>query len=561
MVAKKRARNNGADMIRAARRLAALALCAGACCAATAQVADRTPPVREKAEVMIANRPIITLYGPIGGHSASDRVEQTTTRIYRVIDEEARPVVSMQPGTDGTDVLIGGKRVYTVTRIDIDPQFGETTDNVARESVARLTQAIGEYDEQHTVRFLAIAALWTVLATAIYLLVLRTTFVVDRRIAARLVAFAAARTENVKLRGASVLDANTAAVLTRRIVRFVAWGIALVATYAWLTISLTRFPYTRPWGERMASALLAQLAGMAGAVADAMPGVFVVVVIFVIARAVVRLAALFFRRVEAGKAEVAGLDAQTVAPTRWLFNVAVYLFALAIAFPYFPGASSDAFKGLSVLVGLMISIGGSGLAGQGLAGLILIYSRAIRVGDCVRVGDFEGVVSRVAAFTTRLRTPSGDEVMLSNSQILQTATRNFSCTRHAVRYAVDTAVTIGYATPWRQVVALLELAARRTPGIASSPAPFVRQTALSDFYVEYRLVAYASPETATDRDDTLDRLHESILDVFNEYGVQITSPNYEADPPDPQIVPRERWYAAPATPADSPDAKVAGGPP
>lgn len=529
------------------RRLAAIVLIAAFASPASAQTAAPASPAREKAEVRIANRPIITLYGPLAGHTARDRVEQTTTRIERVLDAQPQAAVSTQPGPDGTDVLVGGKRVYTVTRIDIDPQFGETTDNVARESALRLGQAIGEHAEQHTWRYLGLAALWTVLATALWLAVLRVTFAVDGRIAARLAPIATAHTERMKLSGAPFLDASSAATLTRRVVRLFAWVIALTATYAWLTFALKRFPYTRPWGERMADALFAQAARMAGAVADAMPGLLVAVVIFVLARAIVRGAELFFVRVEAGRTDVGGLDPETVAPTRWLFNAIVYLFALALAYPHLPGASSDAFKGLSVIVGLMVSIGGSGLAGQGLAGLILIYSRAVHRGDCVKVGDVEGVVQRIGAFTTRIRTGVGDEILLSNSQILQSATRNYSRAKPETRYAVDTAVTIGYATPWRQVVALLELAARRTPGIAANPAPFVRHSALSDFYVEYRLVAYATRDNPVERVDTLDRLHQNVLDVFNEYGVQITSPNYEADPPEPQVVPRERWFEAPAS--------------
>jgi small-conductance mechanosensitive channel len=515
---------------------------------ATAHADQASPMPRERAEVRISNRPIITLQGPIAGYTARERADATTARIEQALVSESTPSVSMQTIPEGTEVLVGGQRAFVVTPIDIHPEVGETTENVARESAVRLERAITEFAEQHSARYVTLATLWTLLATVIYALCVLGIFRVDRWIAARLAPIAAARTERVSVRGARLLDANAVAALTGRIVRVAAWALALLATCAWLAYSLTRFAATRPWGERMVEALLVRLASLGKGIAEAIPGLVVVFVIFVVARAVVRLAALFFEEVQSGRLSVGGLDADTVAATRWLFNIFVYLFALGLAFPQLPGADTEAFKGLSVLVGLMVSIGASGLAGQGLAGLVLMYSRTIRVGESVTVGDFSGTVTRIGAFTTRIRTGLGEEALLSNMQILQSGARNYSAGVDGSRYAVSTRVTIGYATPWRQVVALLETAARRTPDIATSPAPFVRQTALSDFYVQYCLVAYARAGTAAQRSEVLDRLHANIQDVFNEYGVQIMSPNYEADPPAPQVVPPESWYPAPAAP-------------
>jgi small-conductance mechanosensitive channel len=149
-------------------------------------------------------------------------------------------------------------------------------------------------------------------------------------------------------------------------------------------------------------------------------------------------------------------------------------------------------------------------------------------------------------FVTRIRTGLGEEIALPNSTVMGTSTKNYSRAVPGTGYVVDTVVTIGYSTPWRQVHAMLEEAARRTPDIARDPQPFVRQTALSDFYVEYRLVAYTPVETPLQRAEVLGKLHASIQDVFNEHGVQIMSPHYMMDPKEPQVVPKDRWYAAPA---------------
>jgi small-conductance mechanosensitive channel len=195
----------------------------------------------------------------------------------------------------------------------------------------------------------------------------------------------------------------------------------------------------------------------------------------------------------------------------------------------------------------MFTVGGSSLFGQAASGLILMYSRTIRVGEYVRINDQEGTVTELGTFTTRIRTGLGEELTLPNALVLGTVTKNYSRTVHGRGYIVDTTVTIGYDTPWRQVEAMLTEAALRTPGVLSQPAPRVFQTALSDFYPEYRLVCQAVPSEPRPRAEVLANLHGNIQDVFNEYGVQIMSPHYLGDPDGPKVVPKKDWYAAPAS--------------
>ncbi|PTT78019.1 mechanosensitive ion channel protein MscS, partial [Pelomonas sp. HMWF004] len=214
-----------------------------------------------------------------------------------------------------------------------------------------------------------------------------------------------------------------------------------------------------------------------------------------------------------------------------------------------PGASSEAFKGVTVLAGLMVSLGASGVVGQLMAGLSLMYSRALRVGEYVRVGDVEGTVTGLGMFSTRLQTGMGEEVSLPNAVVFGQPIRNFSrLVPDDGQYIVHTAVTIGYSTPWRQVHALLLEAARRTPGLLAQPAPYVVQTALSDFYVEYRLCAQGSRTAPRRRAEAVSQLHGHIQDVFNENDVQIMSPHYRADPAPAQVVPPGPWFAPEAGP-------------
>jgi small-conductance mechanosensitive channel len=238
------------------------------------------------------------------------------------------------------------------------------------------------------------------------------------------------------------------------------------------------------------------------------------------------------------------MAADTAKSTRKLTQTLLWLFAFAMAYPYFPGSNTEAFRGLSVLVGIMLSIGGSGVVGQAASGLIMVYSHVLREGEYVKIGEVEGVVTLVGIFSTKIRTANGEEVNMPNSLIGSSTTVNSSRLTESKGLVVHTTVTIGYNTPWRQIHAMLLQAAERTSGLHSEPKPFISQTALSDFYVEYRLcVQVDRPEI---RRITLTALHANIQDVFNEFGVQIMSPHYVNDPMEKVWVPKEQWFEAPA---------------
>jgi small-conductance mechanosensitive channel len=209
---------------------------------------------------------------------------------------------------------------------------------------------------------------------------------------------------------------------------------------------------------------------------------------------------------------------------------------------------------VTVLAGLMLSLGASGVVGQAMAGLTLTYSRALRPGEYVRVGNAEGTVTAVGLFVTKVQTGLGEEVSLPNALVMSQPICNFSRLVPDGQFMLQAGVTIGYATPWRQVHAMLLEAARRTPGVAAEPAPYVVQTALSDFYVEYRLCAYGDRSAPRRRAEALSQLNAYIQDVFNENGVQIMSPHYRGDPPEPQVVNPGSWFQPAQGPLSPPQA-------
>jgi small-conductance mechanosensitive channel len=235
--------------------------------------------------------------------------------------------------------------------------------------------------------------------------------------------------------------------------------------------------------------------------------------------------------------------------------VLIWIFSLTVAYQYIPGSESDAFKAVGVFAGLMISLGSAGLVNQVMSGLVMVYARALRPGELVRAGEVVGVVTEVSLLSTKVVTPRREQVTIPNAVLAGTMITNYSRLAGEDGPMVATAVTIGYDAPWRQVHALLLLAAERTPGLRREPQPYVLQKALSDFYVEYELRAHL--ERSESRFQVLSDLHAQIQDAFNEFGVQIMSPHFEGQPERPVVAPPAAWYAAPAPPAGT-AAPVAG---
>jgi small-conductance mechanosensitive channel len=197
-----------------------------------------------------------------------------------------------------------------------------------------------------------------------------------------------------------------------------------------------------------------------------------------------------------------------------------------------------------VLFGLMISLGSTGVVSQIMAGTVLAYSRALHPGDFVGVGEIEGTVLKVGAISTKLLTPNNEEVTIPNSVLIEDSITNYSQRFTDSSSVLSTSVTIGYDTPWRQVHAMLLMAAGQVEGILGTPEPYVVQKALTDFYIQYEL--FVVVEWPGERLAVLSKLHSKIQDTFNEYGVQIMSPQYYEQPPQPLVVPKEKWFAPPA---------------
>ncbi|HSB23568.1 MAG TPA: mechanosensitive ion channel domain-containing protein [Burkholderiaceae bacterium] len=498
--------------------------------------------------VVVNHRPIVTFRATLMGRSPRERAIAGNAAVKVVMQRGGPARVTVWQGTDLAGLQLDGIMVFYLAPDDLDS--GVALAEAAQVVSARLQLAVDELRETQDWRRIGIGAALSAGATLIAYLLVATLFAVRRRLLARLESIL----ERWQPRGAGRSLVATywqhAHSAAHGVAILVTWGAALVVLNVWITFVLRQFALTRYWGERATEWMFGVIEQFASAIAEAVPGLVLAILIFLIGRLAARANSSLMQRIERGELQVTWLDADTAGPTRRIGNFVIWLFVLALAYPFLPGSSSDAFKGVSVLAGLMLSLGASSVVGQIMSGLALMYSRSLRVGEYVQVGDVEGTVTVVGLFAIKIHTGMGEEVSVPNSVVVGGSVRNFSRLAQG-KFILHTAVTIGYSTPWRQVHAMLLEAARRTPGVAQDPKPYVVQTALSDFYVEYRLCAHSSALAPARRAEALSELHGHVQDVFNENGVQIMSPHYMADTAQAQVVAPAHWdpALAPAAPA------------
>ncbi|CAG1003635.1 hypothetical protein GPROT1_04145, partial [Gammaproteobacteria bacterium] len=323
-------------------------------------------------------------------------------------------------------------------------------------------------------------------------------------------------------------------------ISFLRAALVAVAAFVVLDYGLLQFPWTRQAALELLSAILAPLRATGTGLLAQIPNVAFLAVLVVVVRFLLKLLRLFFEAVGKGRVAWRDFEPEWAEPTYKLLRLVIVGFALIVAYPYIPGSGSDAFKGISIFVGVVFSLASTTAISNLIAGYALIYRRAFKAGDRIRVGETMGVVVRSRLQVTHLRTVKNEEVIVPNSALLNGTIVNYSTLAAGEGLVVSVNAGIGYETPWRQVEAMLLLAAERTEGVLREPGPFVWHLSLGDFCVNYELNAFIADALAAPAVRTA--LSRNVLDVFNEYGVQIMTPAYRGDPEEPKIVRREDWH-------------------
>jgi small-conductance mechanosensitive channel len=484
----------------------------------------------------------------IRGTSARPAAERARLIANQIRKAAADPAVDPDALTileseTSTDVMAGNRVLIQVVDADAAVE-GLRRAIIAAVFHERIAKAIRDYRhdrEPTTLRANAIYTVLTLIALVLGLLVLHAVRrALDRLISRRF----RTQIETVEKRSFDLLDADQIVAITHRLARALVWVTAATMIVFWATTVLSLFPWTRPVGNRALALLLAPLATMGQAILGYLPDLAFLAVLFVVVRWLLGLVRVFFDSLRVERIRLRSFDPEWAVPTLRIVRLGIIVLAVVVAYPYIPGSGSEAFRGVSILLGVLVSIGSSSVVSNMIAGYSLIYRRTFKIGDRVKIGDVVGDVIDMRLQVTHLRSPKKEEIVVPNSHILGSNVVNYTTYARRGGVLLHTTLGIGYEVPWRQVEAMLCLAAERTEGLLKQPAPFVLIRALNSFDVTYELNVLCGEAQAMAR--RYAELHRNILDVFNENGVQIMTPAYESDPSDAKIVAKEDWHKAPA---------------
>jgi small-conductance mechanosensitive channel len=505
----------------------------------------------EPATLRLLNREIVTFRATVAGATPKRRAEIARERFNNLPEAEmAQPLKAIPfqfQGSSGIQIMLGQTNLVAILEGDVDAVHGQTLDAVSAQTLQRLELARKAWHDTNHRGLLLVGILKGLAATAVFAALVMLSVRLHRLTLQRLEVLR----DRLAERESGVDARELATRLAVGTIQLVLWLVLLLLAYGWLRFLMGSFVVTQPLAHELDSWLLGQLSWLFIGTMEGIPGLATVLIVLMLTRAVVDVLGYFFNAVQQRRLQLPFLHQETTSATRRIVTVIVWGLGFTIAYPYLPGSNSEAFKGLSVLFGLMLTLGSSGVVNQAMSGLVLVYSRALRKGDYIEVNGLQGVVTEVSSLAVKMISIRNEEITIPNAVLISNPIYNYSKLSATHGTLLTAKVTIGYDSPWRQVHAMLEEAARRTERVLSNPAPYVYQRALSDFYVEYEL--FVGIDVAMRRAPIQSALHANIQDVFNEHGVQIMSPHFLGQPEQAVVVPKADWHKAPARTPQAPE--------
>jgi len=508
------------------------------------------------APIIVDGRTLFRVRG-VSALPAQERAAAIANRIRALAADETIPpsTIHLDQGEHSTNIVTDSGVIIGVFDADAAAEApGLSRQALAKIYLTKISSAVVQYREERRPAHLAYSALLLGFWTMVLALALLATMLIVRFATVQIERRYRQAFEQMETRTFRLISAESIWLVVRFVARLVGLIAALAIFYAYLHIVLDFFPWTRGLLVGLRALTVAPFLLLISEILATIPSLLIIFAIVVAARYVIRLARLFFSAIENGTIKVGAFDREWSNPTYNIVRLLIIAFAGMIAYPYIPGSQSAAFKGITIFIGVLFSLGSSSLLANLIAGYTMTYRRAFHVGDWIQVGDVTGNVTQAGLMVTHLRTFKNEEVVVPNSVILNGNVVNYTALAHERGLILHTTVGIGYEVPWRQVEAMLLLAAERTPGLLREPAPFILQRSLGDYAVIYELNVYCNDPGKMYQLYT--ELHRKVLDVFNEYGIQIMTPSYVMDPAEPKVVPQEQWFAEPAQPIEK--RKIAG---
>ncbi len=477
--------------------------------------------------VVVEGDTLFYLYTKRGGYTPLQRAEMIDAAIMQLGKRfTLHPdSVYIESSDIVTDLMYGNKVIASFT--DQDGLWeGRSREQLATDKRKIVVQKLKELKEEHSLWQLGKRILYFVLVLAGQYLLFWLTGWLFRKLKVRIQKLKDTRLKPISIQNYELLDTQRQVNLLIFLSNLLRYVIMLLQLLITVPLLFAIFPQTKGLAYQIFSYIWNPIKNILVGIVDYIPNLFAILIICFAVKYLVRLVHYLSREVEAGRLKFGGFYPDWAMPTYHIIRFLLYAFMIAMIYPYLPGAKSGVFQGISVFIGLIVSLGSSTVIGNVIAGLVITYMRPFKLGDRIQLNDTTGNVIEKTPLVTRIKTPKNEVVTIPNSFIMSSHTVNYSASAREYGLIIHSEVTIGYDVPWRQVHQLLIEAALNTPGVIDDPRPFVLETSLSDWYPVYQINAYI--READKLAQIYSDLHQNIQDRFNEAGIEIMSPHYMA---------------------------------
>ncbi len=495
--------------------------------------------VNSSAPVVVDGNSLFDVRG-ISSYPAELRAATISNRIQKVASNAdiSADSVKIIPEEDRLKIYAGDNFIMNV--YDVDAEFERINKSLLAELIVKKTSdAIKIYRVERSRPVLIKHTLHAFAAAIVMIIVLFVLLWLIKKIDAKLQLKIKSKVESLENKSFNLIRSNQLWKAINVFFKTLKVLITLIVIAFFVQYIFNLFPWTKGAGMFLLRLFMNPLLSIGHGFLNFLPSLIFLIVIFIISRYVLKLTRLLFSGIEHGAIIIKNFHSDWAIPTFKIIRMVIVTFAVIIAYPYIPGSETSAFKGVSVFLGILISLGSSSFIGNVIAGYSMTYRRAFKKGDRIKVDDFIGFVEEQKLLLTRLRSFKNEEIIIPNSVLLNSSILNYNTRVEDLGLILHTSVGIGYETPWRLVDAMLKLAADRTEGLLKQPPPYVLMKSLGDFAVTYEINVYCNDVPKMHVYYT--KLHQNILDIFNENNVQIMTPAYEGDPEKPKVVPKDQW--------------------
>lgn len=467
------------------------------------------------------------VYTRLGAFSPEERARTIENKIQRLGKDRLFVSDSIQIISSEQSTELAYQDLILLSLSDEDALWmGMERPELAQLYIEKIRATISKYKESTSVRSILLDTGRVILVLLILSIIIYFFNRLFRKSKFWILSAHGKQIKGIRIRDYELFTADREVNTLLALNNIVRWLVILIAIYLALPVLFSIFPWTKGIADTLLGYVLNPLKKILLSVWRYLPNLFAIAVIIFIFRYVLRGLTFLRSEVNSGNLKITGFYPEWANPTYQIIRILVFAFMVVVIFPYLPGSDSPVFQGVSVFLGFLFTFGSAGSLSNIIAGLVLTYMRAFRIGDRVKIGDVTGDILEKNLLVTRIRTIKNEDITIPNSNIMSSHTINFSAAAQELGLILHTTVTIGYDVPWRRVHELLIAAAAETPFIMKEQAPFVLQTSLDDFYVSYQINAYT--REANKQALIYSNLHQLIQDKFNEGGVEIMSPHYRA---------------------------------